>query len=55
MALNGAVDNLSTAQYKETFLDSDYIRMYPERATLFQKLHRTLVEQVGGHSIYSLL
>lgn len=47
MALNGAVDNLSTSQYKENFLDSEFIRMYPERALHFQKLHQVLLEQVS--------
>jgi dedicator of cytokinesis protein 3 len=46
MTLNGAVDNPSTLQYKENFLDTNYIRMYPERAVHFQKFHQALLEQV---------
>lgn len=46
MALNGAVDNLATSQYKENFLDQEYIQMYPERARHFERLHCVLLEQV---------
>ena len=49
MALNAAVDmptNTGISLYRQTFLDSDYLLRYPERAEQVAKLRVAIDEQV---------
>ena len=49
MALNAAVDmptNTGISLYRQTFLDSDYLLRYPDRAEQVAKLRVAIDEQV---------
>jgi dedicator of cytokinesis protein 3 len=45
-ALNTAVDNLTAFQYRDTFLNPEYLSRHPERLQFVQRLNQVLLEQV---------